>query len=133
MPKEFHDRVALTCWCWRRRCRLRRGPPTKPMTKTQGDAILDELSQIKKLLERQPAAPTAAGPRADERVKSAWAARALDRTARLADLMVLFIPTTSAVCQRFPCRYSRAEENYSTPAKIRYVNAIFRLPLASTP
>src|SRR5437660_10054970 len=41
----------------------------EPMTKTQGDAILDELRQIKKLLERQPAAPAAAGPRADERVK----------------------------------------------------------------
>ena len=38
----------------------------EPMTKTQGDAILDELRQIKKLLERQPAAPAAAGPRADE-------------------------------------------------------------------
>src|SRR2546427_4615759 len=42
----------------------------EPMTKTQGDAILDELRQIKKLLERMPPAPSAAAaPRADERVK----------------------------------------------------------------
>src|SRR5437867_2393155 len=40
----------------------------EPMTKTQGDAILDELRQIKKLLERMPPAPSAAAaPRADER------------------------------------------------------------------
>src|SRR5438552_18453173 len=41
----------------------------EPMTKTHGDAILDELRQIKKLLERMPPAPSAAAaPRADERV-----------------------------------------------------------------
>src|SRR3989442_6637618 len=42
----------------------------EPMTKTQGHAILDELRQIKKLLERMPpAASAAAAPRADEHVK----------------------------------------------------------------
>src|SRR5438445_11514272 len=73
----------------------------EPMTKTQGDAILDELRQIKKLLERQPAAPAAAGPRADERVKVSLGSTPSIGRSDAPTVMVEFTDYPSPFCQRY--------------------------------
>src|SRR5204862_1848075 len=73
----------------------------EPMTKTQGDAILDELRQIKKLLERQPAAPAAAGPRADERVKVSLGSTPSIGRSDAPIVMVEFTDYQCPFCQRF--------------------------------
>src|SRR3989442_2538 len=75
----------------------------EPMTKTQGDAILDELRQIKKLLERMPPAPSAAAaPRADERVKVGLGTAPSIGRSDAPGVMVEFTTYQGPFCHRFP-------------------------------
>src|SRR5438876_9437633 len=102
MRAVFATAVALTVVLGAVLAVSRRARADEPMTKTQGDAILDELRQIKKLLERPPAPPPgAAAPRPDERVKvSLGTAPALGRS-DAPIVMVEFTDYQCPFCQRF--------------------------------
>ena len=102
----------------------------EPMTKTQGDAILDELRQIKKLLERQPAAPAAAGPRADERVKVSLGSTPSIGRSDAPIVMVEFTDYQCPFCQRFHLSvFEELKKNYVDTGKIRYVSRDLPLPM----
>src|SRR5258708_38111196 len=102
----------------------------EPMTKTQGDAILDELRQIKKLLERPPAAPAAAAPRADERVKVSLGSTPSIGRIDAPIVMVEFTDYQCPFCQRFHLSaFEELKKNYVRTGKIRYVSRDLPLPM----
>ena len=102
----------------------------EPMTKTQGDAILDELRQIKKLLERQPAAPAAAGPRADERVKVSLGSTPSIGRSDAPIVMVEFTDYQCPFCQRYHLSaFEELKKTYVDTGKIRYVSRDLPLPM----
>jgi protein-disulfide isomerase len=102
----------------------------EPMTKTQGDAILDELRQIKKLLERPPAPPTAAAPRADERVKVSLGSTPSIGRSDAPIVMVEFTDYQCPFCQRFHLSaFEELKKNYVDTGKIRYVSRDLPLPM----
>jgi protein-disulfide isomerase len=104
----------------------------EPMTKTQGDAILDELRQIKKLLERQPAGPSAAAPGrpADERVKVGLGTSPSIGRSDAPIVMVEFTDYQCPFCQRFHMSaFEEVKKNYIDTGKIRYVSRDLPLPM----
>src|SRR2546430_9934775 len=98
----------------------------EPMTRTQADTVIDELRQIRKLLERLPAAPAArvaAPARPDERVKvSVGTLPALGRS----DAPVTIVEFTDyqcPFCQRFHMTaFEEMKRNYVDAGKVRYVS-----------
>ncbi len=103
----------------------------EPMTKTQGDAILDELRQIKKLLERMPPAPSAAAaPRADERVKVGLGTAPSIGRSDAPVVMVEFTDYQCPFCQRFHMTaFNDLKREYIDTGKIRYVSRDLPLPM----
>lgn len=107
----------------------------EPMTKEQADAIIEELRQIRKLLERQPFAPAAAAPArpaADERVKiGVGTLPALGRS----DAPVTVVEFTDyqcSFCQRLhKTAFADMKRDYVDTGKVRYVSR--DLPLAMHP
>jgi len=104
----------------------------EPMSKTQGDAILEELRQIKKLLERTPSAPPAAAApaRADERVKvSLGSAPSMGRS-DAPIVMIEFTDYQCPFCQRFHMSaFEELKKNYVDTGKVRYVSRDLPLPM----
>ena len=103
----------------------------EPMTKTQGDAILDELRQIKKLLERTPPAPPAgAAARADERVKVSLGTTPSMGRSDAPIVMVEFTDYQCPFCQRFHLSaFEEVKKNYVDTGRIRYVSRDLPLPM----
>jgi len=104
----------------------------EPMTKTQGDAILEELRQIKKLLERQPPAPPAgaAVPRPDERVKVSLGTAPVLGRSDAPIVMVEFTDYQCPFCQRFHMSvFEQLKKNYVDTGKVRYVSRDLPLPM----
>jgi protein-disulfide isomerase len=105
----------------------------EPMTRTQADTIIDELRQIRKLLERLPAAlvaGVAAPVRPDERIKvSVGTLPALGRS----DAPVTIVEFTDyqcPFCQRFHMTaFEEMKRNYVDAGKVRYVSRDFPLPM----
>jgi protein-disulfide isomerase len=104
----------------------------EPMTRTQGDAILEELRQIKKLLERQPPAPPAgaAAPRPDERVKVGLGTTPAMGRSDAPFVMVEFTDYQCPFCQRFHMSaFEEVKKNYVDTGKVRYVSRDLPLPM----
>src|SRR5258708_25911430 len=98
--------------------------------KRQGDEILEELRQIKKLLERPPAAPAAAAPRADERVKVSLGSTPSIGRIDAPIVMVEFTDYQCPFCQRFHLSaFEELKKNYVDTGKIRYVSRDLPLPM----
>ena len=103
----------------------------EPMSKAQGDAILEELRQIRKLLERTPPVPAgAAAPRADERVKvSLGTAPSLGRS-DAPIVMLEFTDYQCPFCQRFHLStFEEVKKQYVDTGKVRYVSRDLPLPM----
>jgi protein-disulfide isomerase len=90
----------------------------EPMTQAQGDAIINELKQIRQLLERQPQAPSQAvvpAPRPDERASTSVAGvPALGKTDA---------PLTMVMFTDYQCPFSRRFETQTLPEiKRQYID-----------
>jgi protein-disulfide isomerase len=104
------------------------------MTKKQADTIIEELRQIRKLLERPPAAPTApaAGPAkvaVDERVKVGMGSLPLLGRSDARVTVVEFTDYQCAFCQRLHVTaFAEMKRDYVDTGKVNYVSR--DLPLA---
>jgi protein-disulfide isomerase len=140
MRSRFATAVAVTAVVGAIAVGLSRAGADESMTRTQGDAILSELSQIRMLLERLTSAPApgAAGSAApgraipDERVKvGVGTLPALGRN----DAPVTIIEFTDyqcPFCQRFHLTaFEEVKRNFVDTGKVRYVSR--DLPLAMHP
>jgi protein-disulfide isomerase len=106
-------------------------PAEEAMTKKQGDAILEELRQIRKLLERLPAAPAAAAarPPVDERVKVGVGSLPPLGNRDATVTIVEFTDYQCGFCQRLHMTaYADMKRDYVDTGKVKYVSR--DLPLA---
>jgi protein-disulfide isomerase len=106
----------------------------QPLTKEQGDAILQELKAIRQLLERQQQPPRAQGigpapaPAAPERVKVGIGESYTIGAANAPVTMVAFVDYECPFCKRFDVQtYPQLKKQYIDTGKLRYV--IRDLPL----
>jgi protein-disulfide isomerase len=106
----------------------------QPLTKEQGDAILQELKAIRELLERQqpPARAQGIGPAgpapAAQRVKVATGDAYAIGAANAPVTMVAFVDYECPFCKRFDVQtYPQIKKQYIDTGKVRYV--IRDLPL----
>ena len=101
----------------------------EPMSKSQGDAMLEELRQIRRLLERTPPAGAAA-PRADERVKVGLGTTPSLGRSDAPIVMVEFTDYQCPFCQRFHLSvFEELKKQYVDTGKIRYVSRDLPLPM----
>jgi protein-disulfide isomerase len=105
----------------------------EPMTRSQADTIIDELRQIRKLLENPPSAPAAsamAPAQPDDRVAvSVGTLPVLGRND--APLTIVeFTDYECPFCQRFHMTaFSSVKREYIDTGKVRYVSRDFPLPI----
>ena len=104
-----------------------------PLTKEQGDAILQELKSIRQLLERQQQPPQRAqgigpAPAASDRVKVALGESYAIGAANAPVTMVAFVDYECPFCKRFDVQtYPQLKKQYIDTGRLRYV--IRDLPL----
>jgi len=104
-----------------------------PLTKEQGDAILQELKSIRQLLERQQQPPQRAqgigpAPSAPDRVKVAIGESYAIGAANAPVTMVAFVDYECPFCKRFDVQtYPQLKKQYIDTGRLRYV--IRDLPL----
>ena len=133
MRRAFVTAVALTAVVGAVAAVPSRVRAEEPMTRTQGDAILDELRQIRTLLERLPSSPAiggAAPTRPENRVSvGVGTLPALGR--RDAPVTIVeFTDYQCPFCQRFHMTaFEMVKRNYVDTGKVRYVSRDFPLSM----